>query len=186
MVRRRFLFAWAVVVSSVAAQAAFAQQPLPSAAEENKIFKADVGTWDATVSIYPAGPDGPVVTSKGTETNRQLTEGTWLITEFKADLGGLPYAGHGLYGYDAAKKKYVGTWVDSMSAQLTVMEGDYDADTKTMTLFSEGIDPATGQKAKMKYVGRVLEDGSRDFTLSQQNADGEFAKMMHIAYTRKK
>ena len=41
-------------------------------------------------------------------------------------------------GYDTRQQKYVGTWIDSMQNQLWVYEGDYDPETQTLTLDTEG------------------------------------------------
>ena len=113
---------------------AWAQQdmpPMPKPGPEHEILKMDAGTWDAVVEMF-AAPGQPPATSKGTETSA-LMGGLWLVSEFKGDMMGSPFEGRGIFGYDLTKKKYVGVWVDSMSAGIAHVESTYDATTKTMT-----------------------------------------------------
>jgi hypothetical protein len=100
---------------------------------EHEVFRKDVGTWDAEVEIHP-GPGAPPQRSRGVAVNK-LVGGVWLVIDFENDGG---FQGHGVYGWDPAKKKYVGTWVDSMRTFLAPMEGTWDAATQTMTFVGEG------------------------------------------------
>ena len=95
----------------------------------------------------------PPSVSKGVETNRLGCGGLCLITDFKGSFSmgpgpALPFEGHGTETYDQAKKKYTGTWTDSMSTGLSLTESTYDAATKTMNGTMEGPDP-TGQVQKI-------------------------------------
>ena len=53
--------------------------------------------------------------SKGIEKNELLKGGLWLISRFEGEVVGTPFTGIGTFGYDPAEKKYVGTWVDTMT-----------------------------------------------------------------------
>ena len=88
------------------------------------------------------GADGKVETStsKGVETNRMIA-GKWLISDFKGEMFGSTFEGHGTNGYDAKKNKYIGTWVDTMSVRIDTLEGTYDEKTKTLTLNSDSEGP---------------------------------------------
>jgi hypothetical protein len=124
------------------------------------------------------------MTSKGTETN-SLLGGLWLVTDFKAEMMGTPFQGHGVTGYDPNKKKYVGTWVDTMSSGLLLSESSWDAATKTMTGTTEGPD-MSGQVQKMKSVVTYKDPDTRVFTMSGTGPDGKDVKFMTITYKRKK
>lgn len=162
--------------------------PIPEPTAEHKILAADAGTWDAVIKTYMGGPDAEPAVSKGTETNTVMTGGLWVVSQFKGDFGGIPFEGHGQFGYDPLKKKYVGTWIDSMSPGLSVLEGDYDAKTKTMTYEGDGIDATSKMKFHQKMVTTTKDDGTRVFTLFMKmgpTADKE-VKFMEITYTKKK
>jgi hypothetical protein len=163
-------------------------QPGALLTEEHKIFKTDVGAWDTVMKIYPQGPDGPAIESKGEETNQLLGNGMWLLSFYKGDIGGTAFEGHGTFGYDPKKKKYTGTWIDNMKPTMDTMEGDYDPKTKTLTMYSESIDPETGKPMKMKNVGKFIDNNTRTFTMYTlaPGTKDQYVKMMEIHYTRKK
>lgn len=172
------------VVSTAAAQEGGPPQPTA----QHKVFASDVGTWDGTIKAYFAGPDAEPTVSKGTETNSMLTGGFWLVSSFKGEFGGQPFEGRGQFGYDPLKKKYVGTWVDSMSPTLSVLEGSYDPTTRTMTYEGDGTDPVSKSKYKQKMVTVTRDDDHRVFTLfmTSDATGGKEAKFMEITYTRRK
>jgi hypothetical protein len=173
------------IFTLVCVNAATAQPGVVS--DEHKVLKKDVGTWNVVMKIYPQGPDGPAIESKGEETNRLIGDGMWLISNFKGDLGGMTFEGQGTIGYDPGKKKYTGTWIDNMKPTMDTMEGDYDAKTQTLTMYSESIDPATGKPMKMKNVGKSIDNNTRTFTMYSltPGTKDEYVKMMEIHYTRK-
>jgi hypothetical protein len=151
---------------------------------EHALLKKDVGTWDATVEMN--GPPGtPAMVSKATETVAVTCGGLWQVSEFKGDMGGMAFEGRSTVGYDPAKKKYVGTWVDSTTAGLTLTEATYDPAKKTMTGWLEGPD-ATGKTTKMKEVTEWKDDDTRVFTMFTTAPDGKDYPIMKISYKRRK
>jgi hypothetical protein len=157
--------------------------PLPTPGPEHEIFKEDAGTWDATVETFMA-PGAPPMVSKGVEVNTVGCSGLCLVTDFKGEaMPGVAFHGHGVATYDAAKKKYVGSWTDSMSSGLAVGESTWDARTRTMTGWMEGPD-MTGKVAKMKSVVEYKDRDSRVFTMYTPGPDGKEAVGMRITYQR--
>jgi hypothetical protein len=157
--------------------------PMPKPGPEHEILKKDVGAWDATVESK-MDPSGKPNVSKGVETNTLLGDGLWMIQDFKADLMGTPFQGHGITGYDPSKKKYVGTWVDSMSAGLSKTEGTYDPKTKTMTTWVEGPGP-DGTMMKMRSTSEWKDANTRVFTMYSPAGQGEEFAMLKITYKRR-
>jgi hypothetical protein len=172
--------AWARGGSMGAAEEA-AQFPVPKPGPEQEILKKEAGVWDASVETMM--PDGNKDVSKGVETNT-LLGGLWLITDYKGALGPQDFSGHGIMGYDAKKQKYVGTWVDTMSTSLSVVEETYDLATKTMTGTMAGPDE-NGKVVKIKMVTEWKDDNTRIFTMSAPGPDGKEATMMRITYKRR-
>ena len=174
------------VLALALAQQALSQQgapPLPKPGPEHEALKAQEGTWDATVESWMA-PGAPPMTSKGVETTTLLA-GMWLVTDFKGDFMGQTFLGHGITGFDGVKKKYVMTWVDSMSAAPTSGEASYDPATKTMTGYMEGPD-MSGKMMKMKEVTEQKDADTRIFTMSTAAPDGKDVPVMRITYKRRK
>jgi Protein of unknown function (DUF1579) len=174
-----------------AAGAPQAMPPLPKPGPEHAIFKDVAGTWDAKVESFMA-PGAPPSVSTGVETIRVGCGGLCSITDFKASFvmgppstPATPFEGHGTETYDVARKKYVGSWVDSMSAGLMTSEGTYDAAKKTMTGWMEGPD-MSGKVTKMKSTVTHPDPNTRVFSMYNTGADGKETLGMRITYTRKK
>jgi hypothetical protein len=187
----RFIVFTALVVSIsapplVVAQAQSGQQPpMPKPGPHHELFKMDAGTWNATVEMTP-GPGAPPMTSKGIEVNTISCGGLCLITTFKGEAGpGVPFEGHGIGTWDAAKKKYVGSWTDSMSQGIAHGEGTFNEATKEFTGSMEGPD-MTGKVVKMRSIVQYKPDGSRVMTSYGPGPDGKEVQMMRITYTRQK
>ena len=162
--------------------------PIPKPTAEHKILAADEGTWDATIKSFLAGPDAEPTVSKGVEVNTVMPGGLWVLSTFRGDFGGVAFEGHGQFGYDPLKKKYVGSWIDSMSPSLSVLEGSYDAQTRTMTLVGDGVDPGTKAKYTQKMVTTSKDDDTRVFTLYMKfdAAGDDEIKFMEITYRKRK
>jgi Protein of unknown function (DUF1579) len=173
-----------VITVVLPALAAAQDMPLPKPGPEHEVLKQDEGAWDATVEIF-AQPGAAPMTSKGVETNTIGCSGLCLITDFKGDMmPGVPFHGHGTTVFDAAKKKYVGSWTDSMSAGLAIGESTYDAAAKKATGWMEGPD-ATGKVMKVRSQVEYKGD-TRVFTMFSPGPEGKEAVGMRITYTRRK
>lgn len=171
-----FTLAVCVGEKSIAQDAGF-----PKPGPEFDIFKADVGSWDVEIKTW-TGPGEPTITA-GKETNRMLG-GFWLIADFQGDMMGLDFKGHGIYSYDAEKKHYVGTWVDSLSAAKMNMVGKYDKAKDTMIY--EGIAPGPdGKPAKHVMTTKYSDDGNRAMTMHMQVGE-DMQKLFEMSYTKSK
>jgi len=169
------------------AEDATQEGPMPGPSKEHAVLAADVGTWDATVTLWTA-PDAEPMKSKAVETTRPLGEtGLWYISEFRGQFGPMPFEGHGQFGYDPVAAKYIGTWIDSLNPYLSTIEGDFDQATHTLTMLSTGRDPHTGKVAISKMIARYLEDDHRTFEMHApvEGKPGEYWKMMEIHYQRR-
>ena len=186
--RSAWTLALATTMAALAPSAMRAQEQeqaqLPQVSDEHKLLHKDVGTWDATMKIWPQEGAEPIE-SKGTETNELLQGGMWLVSRFKGEIFGMPFSGMGTVGYDPIDKKYVGTWVDSISPHLTIMKGEYDAASKTMTSIAEGRDFETGQVTQSKHITRFTDENTRTFEIHAKEEGGKERKVMEIQYKRR-
>lgn len=164
----------AVVIGLVFNAAVNAQEP-PKPGPEHAMLKKMVGTWDATMKF--GGME-----SKGVSVYKMELGGLWLASTFEGDFGGMKFSGKGLDTYDAAKKKYVAVWADSMSTQPMFMEGTYDKDTKTITMTGEHPGP-DGKPTKFKSTSVMKDDDTMHFSMYM--GDGK-EPAFEITYKRKK
>ncbi len=171
---------WLLALPSLAQQGA---PPLPKPGPEHEVLKQDVGTWDATVEMMEPGK--PPAVSKGVETVSLIEGGLWTVTDFKSTMMGAPFHGHGTNGFDPAKKRYVFTWIDSMSTGLALGEATYDPGTKTMKGWMEGPD-LTGKTMKMNETTEWKDPDTRVFTMSVPGPGGKDVPTMRISYKRRK
>jgi len=175
-----------VAMLALAATSTRAQGPLPQATAEHKGLQYYVGTWDAETKIWMAPGVAPMM-GKAVETNKML--GTmWMVSEFEGEMMKMSFTGLGKYGYDPHKKKYVGTWIDTLSPHLSVMEGTMDEATKTLTMMSKGFDPMKGKEVTSKIVSIKTDHDHKKFQIFMpvEGKEGGWWKQMEIEYTRRK
>jgi hypothetical protein len=151
----RWFCAAALAVALVAPATRAQEGPKPG--PEHEVLKKLVGTWDLTMKF-----DG--MESKGTVVYKMDLGGLWLTSSLESELLGMKFQGRGLDSYDAAKKKYVGVWIDSMSTSPMVMEGTYDSAKKTLTMAGEGPG-MDGKPTKYRSVSQMTDDNTINFSM---------------------
>jgi len=154
------------------------QPPDVKPGPEHAKLKEAEGVWDATIKTMGAGD------TKGVLVCKTGLNGLWLIEEFKADLGGLPFEGRGATSYDPAKKKYVNVWIDSMSTSPMVSEGNYDKAMKTLTLVGDMPTP-DGKAMKVTMTTIAKDADTKTFRLVAAGPDGKDLEMLQITYKRR-
>ena len=169
------------LAAAVMLEAQESAMPTVKPGPEHALLKKDVGTWDATVEMMAPG-EAPS-TSKGVETNRMIGD-LWLVSDFKSSFMGQAFEGHGTAGWDPAKKKYVGTWIDTMSTSVGTSEATYDPATKKATGFLEGPD-MTGKVVKSRSVVEYKDANTRVMQMFTTGPDGKEVPTMKISYTKK-
>lgn len=156
--------------------AAEPQDPPAPSAEHAEILKG-VGHWEGTLTTYmPGVPEAPVAAHETVE----AIGGFWTQSRFECDFMGMPYVGTGCVGYDSAKKKYVGTWIDNMSSHLAVMEGERDPKSGALVMRYSAPD-MTGAMVPHRIV---TVGGDDAYTSTFYQGEGEGTKTMVIAMKR--
>jgi hypothetical protein len=160
------------------------QCPLPKASAEHVWLKQMVGEWKAKTEMYM--PEKPAMVSEGTESVRAIGE-FWTSTEVKGTMMDMPFVGNMTIGFNADKKKYVATWIDSMSGKLWEYEGSVDESGKVLTLETEGECPMNpGKKSKFKETLEIKDADHKVFTSRIKGDDGEWVTMMRSEAVRVK
>ena len=144
-----------------------------------------VGEWTYE-SEAVMGPGQPPLKSHGTESVRSIG-GLWFQCEGQGEMpGGGPATMVITLGYDPAKKRFVGTFIGSMMANLWVYDGALDAAEKVLTLDAEGpsfADP--GKTARYQDVIEVVSDDHRTLSSQVLGEDGRWHRFMTAHYRRK-
>lgn len=149
----------------------------PGAVPEHDLLKRFVGSW-VSESECSTGPDSEPMNNQGEVTSRMLGE-RWVINEMTIQAGGTEVVGVQTIGYDPAKDKYVGTWVDSMQNHLWVYEGSYDEATKTLTLEAMGPNlMAGGGLIPFRDTYRFVSDDLIESRSEARDDDGEWVTFM--------
>jgi hypothetical protein len=154
----------------------------PTPQKEHGWLKQLAGEWETECEMVME-PGKPSVKKKGTESTRVLGA-FWAVSEYKGDFMGTPFTGLMTVGYDSEGKKFIGTWVCSMCDRMCKYEGE--ADGKTLTLNTEGPNPATGKLVKMKDVIELKGNDHKVMTSSMQTEDGKWVTFMTLNAKRKK
>jgi hypothetical protein len=147
--------------------------------KEFELLKDDAGAWDATITVTPS-PGAAPQESTGRMTGRLISGGRWLVTDFKNHTTG--FEGHGIYGYNAGTKRYVGTWVDDMRSDIYVGSGEWDEACQTMT-YSWSTTLPNGQTMQWKETTVRVSANERIFRVLFPGPGGEF-EMMRALYRR--
>ena len=152
--------------------------------QAHALLKPFVGSFNVTSTMWQA-PGTPPEVSKGTSENTWVLGERWVQQHFKGEVMGMPFEGIGFTGYDNFKKKYVGTWIDSMSTMHMVSTGTADASGKTFTATGTVDDVVTGKPATFREATKVIDANTHVMEMFGADKTGKEFKMMEIVYTRK-
>jgi len=160
------------------------RQEAPKPEKEHDWLQQFAGEW-VTSGEAVAGEGKEPVKLNGTASGRMIG-GFWATIEAKSEIGGNPFTGIMTIGYVAAKKKYVGTWIDSMSSHLWHYEGTVDAAGKILSLDAEG--PRMDQPDKKAKYRDAMEVKARDHLVltSAIEQEGKWVTFLTVDYRRKK
>jgi hypothetical protein len=161
-----------VVLVAVSTLPAQAPPKFPGPEQQHEWLRQFVGEWESEAE-GTAGPGQPAMKCKGTMRSRMLG-GFWVISETNAEMMGTTMNAIQTIGYDPAKKKYVGTWVDSMMNHLWKYEGTVDATGKTLTLEAEG--PNFFAEGKVTKFRDAYEFKSKDHIIATSSMLGDDGK----------
>jgi len=152
---------------------------------EHAMLAKSAGSWKVTMKSW-MDPEGEPMESDGSETATMILGGRYLQSIFEGTSMMGPFEGMGILGYDNVKKKYVGTWSDTMGTSLMYYEGDYDASTRTMVCRGDYVDAATGMTMAARMVTRTISDDEHVFEMYGPGPTGAEVKWMEMHYARVK
>jgi hypothetical protein len=157
----------------------------PAPAKEHAWLTQLAGEWDYDSEAVIA-PGQPPLKAKGTESVRSIG-GFWIMLENKGTVAGQPFTGILTLGYDPAKKKFVGTWIDSMNSHMVVYDNATLDSSGKLTLNAEMPNPMLGGKlTKFKDVLAVKSKDEKTLTSAMLGEDGKWTTFLTVKYQRKK
>jgi hypothetical protein len=158
---------------------------MPKPGKQHEALKYFEGTWD-TDAKFMTEPGKPMAESKGTERAEMVLGGFWLAYEYKGEMLGSPFTGRGTMGFDQQKRKYVGTWIDSMKSGLFLSEGTADEDGKVFTMMTQGYCDGEGRSITMKQVYEIKDKDTWTLSFLTPNPDGKEMTTGTIEYRRRR
>ncbi len=150
----------------------------------HKWLATHVGTWESEVQMW-MDPAAPPTKSMSTDVVTMSMNGLFQIGNYTSTMMGMPFQGRSTLGYDNAKKKFVLTWIDTFSSGMVIMSGDYNPDTKTLSLAGVQTDPMTGKDSPIRQVNVFHNENSYTSTMYGAGLDGKEMKFMEGTYKRK-
>jgi hypothetical protein len=160
-----------------------AMQKAATPGEGQKKLEPLVGRFDAKVTTWMS-PSKPPEESTGTSETSWVLGNRFLETKYQGTFMGQPFSGIGYTGYDNVTKKYVGTWMDTLSTGMMLSTGTMAGNVmKSMATMS---DPMTGKASQATETFTIIDDDHNKMEMWEPGPDGKNVKIMEINYTRKK
>ena len=153
--------------------------------KEHQWLTRMVGEWEYEHESS-MGPGQPPMKSKGTHSVRSLG-GLWILGEGRGEPGGTPMTTLLTLGYDADRKRFVGSFIASMMTFFWLYDGELDAAEKVLTLYAEGPNfTAPGKMAKYRDVFEIVNADHHLLTSAALGDDGQWHQFMTAHYRRVK
>ncbi|HZE96928.1 MAG TPA: DUF1579 domain-containing protein [Planctomycetota bacterium] len=174
------------LIALIAVAVFAAPQDMPKPGKEHETLKNQFeGEWTYEAKFF-MDPSQPPQEMKGTDSAKMGYGGWWLTSEVSGDMFGQPFHGRWTMTYDTNKKKFVGSWIDSMMPVQLTFEGDVDAAGKVYTLVVDSVDPQTMKPVKERWVINIDTDDSHSMKFFAPGPDGKERNTGEIKYKRKK
>ncbi len=153
--------------------------------EAHKKLEPMVGSFTVATKMW-MDPTKPPEESTGTTESKWVLGGRFVEQHVDGTAMGQPFNGIGMTGYDNYKKKYVGSWADSMGTMIMTSTGTADASGKKFTFWSTMDDVVLKKPTKVKGVLTVVDGDHHTYEMWAPAPDGKMFKSLEIQYTRKK
>ena len=173
-----------LVAQEPAQEEAQAKKPTAEIPAEHKLTGFDFleqfeGAWSTTAK----GDDGEA--SGGSLVHCKPVGRMWMVMEHSGMMGGTKFSAIQTLGYDAEKKRFFGSWVDSMMSFTWQYEGVLDESGKKIILNATGPDMTDPKKVRdYRDAYEFVSDNEVTATSQIKNDAGEWETMMQATMKR--
>jgi hypothetical protein len=148
------------------------------------VLTRDAGTWQGKSKMW-MGPGAEATESVCTSTVTPMFDGRYVKVEIQGDMGGMPFNGFGIYGYDNVSERFQGSWIDNCGTGVMYGVGELSSDGDTLTWTYGYTCPITNKKTTMREVETRTGPNTKTFQIfTTDPKSGKEYKMLDIAYTR--
>lgn len=160
----------------------FSMPQLPQPTEHHAWLAQFSGDWVSEVELRCS--PGQTMETTGRERIRMFG-GFWMVSESTSDSKEMPFSSIFSVGYDPAKERYIGTWIDTMTSRLWIYEGYVNEKGNILTLLAEGSCPTNPSKTR-QYRERIeiVDRDHKIFTSSMQEDDGSWTTCVTVKARR--
>ncbi len=146
--------------------------------EYHQMMAKNVGNWK-TVTKFWMDPNAEPQIIEGTAKTESLLGGRYFKTTHTGEMMGMPFEGFSIDGYDNAKKEFFSIWVDNMGTSYMLSKGNYDEDSKTLSMTGTTYDPMYEKDMEYKEVIKIIDDNNQIMEM-YTNQDGNEVKVMSV------
>jgi hypothetical protein len=143
----------------------------------------EVGTWSGTNTMWMKPGAEPTKSPCSTKITA-IMDGRFTQCEATGDMGGMPFHGMGIYGYDNVSKRFQSTWIDNCGTGMMQGTGELASDG-TMTWTYNYTCPITNKPAVMR---EVVKHPTKDTVINEMYGidpvSGKEFKMVELSLTR--
>jgi len=152
---------------------------MPKPQKEHEKLRALAGSWIGEEKMHPSPWDPQGGPAAATIDSRMDLDGFHLISDYVQKRGGqVTYRGHGVFGYNAARKCYEMWWFDSMGMTPDgAASGKWEGDT----LMFEHQTPM----GFSRYTYTLKGEGRYAFGIQNSQDGKQWASFMDGTYTKK-
>lgn len=150
-----------------------------------KALEYFIGDWDVSVTFrLPDGKDGE---GKAACKTGWVVEGKFLQQEYKGDFMGSTLTVVQMFGYDAAKKKFVEFQYHSGgdASHTIVNEGAFNDKGKVLTFTGDTTDGFTGRASKLRTVTIIADRDNYTLEWYMTKQGGKEERKVVLTHKRK-
>ena len=154
--------------------------------EQHEMLARRVGQWTVEGMRWDS-PDTEPHPFTGTSTITSVMGGRYFLEEIEGPgfMGGPPFEGRSVFGYDNLTKTYFTFWFDNMMTGVSRYEGTPSGDGKTIHYTVDVPDVMAGRYKTVRAIDTMIDEDHGVFVMYNTTADGDEFKSMELNVTRK-